>query len=111
MKKSEKVLLGFEAKAKRIIHKYTLIPEEQSGTYVYLRLSGFFAHFNHAFSKVTEELSKESFSILSRYVNNDDVDFVMLADRLHQQQIKAKLAFIQNQQPVESYSLFKYSDS
>ena len=105
MKKSEKLVLCFEAKAKKIINKYTSFPEEKSVKYGYLRLSGFFGHFNNAFSKVDEELTKESYGMLSRYINCDDVDFVFLADSLHQQRIKAKLQFIQNQQHMQACNL------
>ena len=104
MNKSEKILQGFEARAQKIIHKYTITPQEQFVKYGYLRLSGFFGHFNIAFSKVNEELSRESLGILSRFINNDEVDFVSLAERLHQQRIKAKLEFIQRQQPLLAYN-------
>lgn len=104
MNKIEKILLGFEAKAQKIIHKYTIMPQEQLVKYSYLRLSGFFGNFNNAFSKVNEELSRESLGILSHFINNDDVDFVCLAERLHQQRIKAKLEFIQRQQPLLAYN-------
>lgn len=104
MKKSEKVLLSFEVKAQKIIHKYTLIPQVQPVKYSYLRLSGFFGHFNNAFQKLDEELSRESLGILSRFINNDEVDFVSLAERLHQQKTKAKMEFIQRLQPVQVYN-------
>lgn len=104
MKKCDKVLIGFEAKAQRIIHKYTLLPQRQPVKYSYLRLSGFFGNFNNAFRKLDEELSRESLGILSRFINNDDVDFINLAEGLHQHRIKARMDFIQRQQPLQAYN-------
>ena len=104
MKKCDKVLIGFEAKAQKIIHKYTLLPQEQPVRYGYLRLSGFFGNFNNAFRKLDEELSKESLGILSRFINNEDVDFVNLVEGLHQHRIKAKMEFIKRQQPQQAFN-------
>lgn len=104
MNKSEKIILGFEAKAKKIIHKYTVHAGEQPVKYGHLRMSGFFGNFNNAFSKVNEELSRESLGVLSRFINNEEVDFVILAEKLHQQKNKAKMEFIQRLQPVPEYS-------
>ena len=104
MKKCDKVLIGFEAKAQKIIHKYTLLPQGQPVKYGYLRLSGFFGNFNNAFRKLDEELSRESLSTLSRFINNDDVDFVNLVKGLHHHRLKAKMEFIQKQQPLQSFN-------
>lgn len=104
MKKCDKVLIGFEAKAQKIIHKYTLLPQGQPVKYGYLRLSGFFGNFNNAFRKLDEELSRESLSTLSRFINNDDVDFVNLVEGLHHHRLKAKMEFIQKQQPLQSFN-------
>lgn len=99
MKNNEKALLNFKEKAKKIILKHTLLPVEQPVKYSNLRLSGFFSNFNYAFSKVDEELSKESRGIINRYLNSDDVDVLSLMDGLDQYRKKARLEFIQLQQP------------
>ncbi len=99
MKQYERALLGFEAKAKKIIYKYTESAEVINSKYAYLRLSGFFGSFNARLIQVDEALNKESNGILNRYKNKDHVDIGVLLDDLNQKRINAKMEFIKIQQP------------
>jgi hypothetical protein len=99
MKQYERALLGFEAKAKKIIYKYTEKPEVTRSQYAYIRLSGFFGSFNARLLQVDDALNKESLGIINRYKNNDHVDLGLLLENLNQKRLNAKMEFIKIQQP------------